>query len=177
VLLTFDDAYDDFARLAWPILCGRGYTATVFCVTDRAGGVMDWDDDGELAGRPLLDWAQVRDLASRGVGFGAHSRTHPRLTALPAADLESEVHGSRVELERALERSVASFAYPYGMHDETVRGFARDAGFTLAFGVEPGSNRAATPPLALRRNEIHGTDSLLRFALTAWLGTALRRPR
>lgn len=33
---------------------------------------------------------------------------------------------------------------------------------------------AATPGYALRRTEVYGTDSLLRFALTLWLGDALR---
>jgi peptidoglycan/xylan/chitin deacetylase (PgdA/CDA1 family)/glycosyltransferase involved in cell wall biosynthesis len=175
VLITFDDGYDDFLRLAWPILSHHGYSATVFCVTGRSGGVMDWDPGSELAGRRLLDWPQVRRLAESGVAFGAHSRTHARLTDLDAGELVREVQGSRAELERALGAPVATFSYPFGKHDETVRSAARDAGFTLAFGVEPGTNRAAMPPLALRRIEIHGTDSLLRFALTLWLGAGVRR--
>ena len=43
-----------------------------------------------------------------------------------------------------------------------------------ACGIEEGRNSPGTPQFALRRCEIHGTDSLLRFALTLALG---KRPR
>ena len=79
VVLTFDDAYEDFARNAWPILERYGFGAIVFLVSGHVGGTPVWDAAyGESA--PLLDWGAVRELAERGVEFGSHSVSHAPLT-------------------------------------------------------------------------------------------------
>ena len=174
VAITFDDGYADFATLAAPALKRRGLTATVFLVSTMDGGTAEWDHESELANRPLMELADVRRLAAGGFDVGAHSRTHPRLTSLSEDAVQEEVLGSKQELENVLERPVTSFAYPYGKHDESARVIAAAAGFHGACGVEPGRNTAATPLFALRRVEVYGTDSLLRFAATLWLA---RRPQ
>src|SRR5438105_1713518 len=43
VVLTFDDGFDDFARVALPELQTRGWTATVFLPTGKVGGTDDWE--------------------------------------------------------------------------------------------------------------------------------------
>ena len=42
-VLTFDDGYRGVFESALPALLDRGFSATVFVVTDRLGGVSDWD--------------------------------------------------------------------------------------------------------------------------------------
>jgi hypothetical protein len=53
----------------------------------------------------------------------------------------------------------------------------RRAGFLAGCGIEPGGNSPGRPDFELRRTEIRGTDSLLRFALAVWLGDSLRDRR
>src|SRR5690349_8292741 len=130
--------------------------------------------------RSLRDWSSdvcSSDLAR--MSFGAHSRTHASLPGLEQDALGREVHGCRAELETALGAPVRLFAYPYGERDERVEAEVEAAGFVAACGIEPGRNRPNCEPFALRRLEVRGTDSLLRFALTLWLGDtrAFRRGR
>ncbi len=69
-----------------------------------------------------------------------------------------------------MSQPVSTFAYPYGMVDEAARLAVERAGFLAACTVVPGHNPLAIDPLAVRRLEIYGTFSLLRFVLTVRFG-------
>jgi peptidoglycan/xylan/chitin deacetylase (PgdA/CDA1 family) len=170
IVVTFDDGYVDVATIAEPILRRYGFPATVFLVSTAMGAPMQWDDESELTGRAIMSYPMARDLRRSGVAFGAHSRTHPRLTRVPREVVEHEVVDSRSELEAELGVPVTTFSYPYGKHDATVRSIVERAGFSGACGLEPGPNTAAVPRFALRRIDVYGTDSVLRFAVSVWLG-------
>jgi peptidoglycan/xylan/chitin deacetylase (PgdA/CDA1 family) len=166
-VLTFDDGYADNLTLAYPVLRRLDMPATIFAVSQ--GEENGWDRDTELAGRALLRPEQLAEMSPL-VSVGAHTRTHRALTSLTREQLEEEISGSRADLEAALGRPVSTFAYPYGMVDEAGRSAVERAGFEGACSVVPGFNPAGTDPLALRRLEIYGTFSLVRFVLTLWFG-------
>jgi len=67
--------------------------------------------------------------------LGAHTVTHPVLSALPVAVQRSEIRRSKTHLEEILGRSVTGFSYPYGFRadytSETVA-IVREAGFAYA---------------------------------------------
>ena len=104
--------------------------------------------------RPL-SWDAVRLLAASGVEFGAHTKTHPILSALTDADeLREEIAGSKARIESQLDRPVLHFCYPNGkMLDigpaavETVRA----AGMRTAVTAEPGLNRVHQDAFLLHR--------------------------
>ena len=71
----------------------------------------------------------------RLVEVGAHTITHPILSALPSASQVHEIRRNKARLEKILDRSVSSFAYPYGKpYDYTAQTIeiVRQAGFTCA---------------------------------------------
>jgi peptidoglycan/xylan/chitin deacetylase (PgdA/CDA1 family) len=173
VVFTFDDGYTDNAELGLPALEQYGFHATIFLVTASRGRA-EWRSAKEVQGRDLLALAEARSLNGR-LGFGAHSRTHPSLPSLAPRELDREVSGSRSELEAALDAPVSVFAYPYGARSPEVEQAVKRAGYVAACGVDPGRNRPSCDLFALNRLEIRGTDSLLRFAVTLWLGQARRR--
>ena len=177
VVLTLDDGYLDNVEVALPVLERYGYPATVFLVS-RAGDRAGWTPVPELHGRRLLTPREAKALVGR-FAFGAHTRTHPRLTELTAAEVDEEVAGSRADLEAELGVPVLLFAYPFGDRSPEVEAAAASAGFLAACSVASGRNRPAENGYALRRIEVQGTDSLVRFALTLWLGDSrtLRRRR
>ena len=170
VVITVDDGYADNYSVAYPILQRYGFKATFFLVSSKVGGTNNWDESGLLRDRALMAWDQIREMQDGGMIFGAHSRTHPVLTAVAPDRARAEIAGSRDELEQELGQPILLFSYPHGKYDETTRSIVEQAGYSGACSVRTGLNSPATPGFELRRSEVYGTDSLLRFALALWLG-------
>ena len=163
VLLTFDDAYAELVEHAFPVLRRYGFQAAVYVVTGQLGGTNAWDEACGAGTLRLMTAEQIRFWATQGIEFGAHSRTHADLTMLSAHELSEEVVGSGKDLESILGSRVASFAYPYGFHNQAVDDCVRGA-FDLAFvaGVEAeGLNHLLTDPHLLRRTMVQTSDSVI----------------
>jgi peptidoglycan/xylan/chitin deacetylase (PgdA/CDA1 family)/GT2 family glycosyltransferase len=167
-VITIDDGYVDVSTYAFPVLHRYGFPATVFLVSAAVGGCNGWSHGTELTNRPLLSWAQIKAMQGAGVSYGAHTRTHPDLTGVTPNRAREEILSSKVELEQALGIPIRFFAYPYGAVNPLIQAHVEQAGYWAALGVEEGRNTPLTAPYALRRIEIRGTDSLLRFALSLW---------
>lgn len=179
VCLTFDDGYRNFLDYAWPVLEHYRYPVTVFLVSGRIGGEADWLTAAGLAPAALLDAQDIRRLQRAGVRFGAHSRSHPRLTRLPDAALAEEVAGSKADLEALLDAPVEGFCYPSGDFDARVRAAVAAAGFRMALTCVRGDARVTDDPLALPRKAISFGDSLLGYGwkLARRKGPAVEKPR
>ena len=150
VALTFDDGYANFAEHAVPVLEHFDFPATVFVVADYAGRTSDWPSlpYAKAPPLPLLGWGELAALPP-AISVGAHSRTHPDLTRLPAGRCEEELRGSRERLQQRLGRPVRWFAYPYGTSSPAVRTMAQRH-FELAVGsslrfLHPGADRMDLP--------------------------------
>jgi peptidoglycan/xylan/chitin deacetylase (PgdA/CDA1 family) len=163
VLLTFDDGYAELAEFALPVLERHGFGAVVFVVTQEVGGSNRWDEGRGVGTQSLLTADQIKEWTTRGIEFGAHSRTHVGLTLLSEAAKYEEVTGSGMELAELLGDKVVSFAYPYGLYDDAALVAAREA-FGLAFGCEEGLNTVNTDPFRMKRTMVLPGDSQLAFA-------------
>jgi len=168
VLLTFDDGYADLAAHAFPLLEAAGYSAVVFLVTRRLGGLASWDEPLGKGGHRVIDEETVKDWSERGIEFGAHTRTHTELGSLAPDELEAEIQGSRADLEALIQRPAPAFAYPYSALDPRSVAIAASA-YDIAFtGVDGPNLRGLDPHLvgrtAVKRNDI-STDiaSRVRF--------------
>ena len=156
IALTFDDGYQDFADVAWPLLLRYGFTATVFLPTDYVGGRAEWDHEyGEPA--RLMDWQTIRRLAMEGVSFGSHSCSHRRLTSLPPGDLAKEAERSRRILKEELGTSPHGFCFPYSDFNPNVMDAVRDAGYDYAVAGDVPPDMGLSP-FALSRIEIRNDD-------------------
>jgi peptidoglycan/xylan/chitin deacetylase (PgdA/CDA1 family) len=164
VVVTFDDGFRNNYTDALPILRRYEIPATLFFTAGLAGETNRWMAGGDFPERPMVTWDEVREMAGAGVEIGAHTLTHPRLTDLSAAEAAAEVAGARQLIEAKIEAPVASFAYPYGLFDDSVAEAVAAAGYHLACTTRPGFNRPGIDPLRLRRIEVFGTDVVWRLA-------------
>lgn len=91
--------------------------------------------------RPLTEDEVVTLGADGLVEIGAHTITHPVLSACPSDVAQREIAGSRRALEEILGRPVTSFAFPYGgpadYSQDTVK-IVQEAGFSCAYSTTPG---------------------------------------
>lgn len=131
-----------------------------------------------------MTWAQLRALAAEGFDVGAHTRTHPILSRVPAAQLQDEIGGCKEQIEHNLRVPVRHFAYPNGRRkdytSEAVAAVAR-AGYLAAVTSVPAGNSPSTPIFELHRiseraeDVAHFAQSVSGFDLLK--GRVRARPR
>lgn len=152
VALTFDDGYADAYSAALPLLRERGFAATFYIVAD-------------FVGQPgYMTMEQLRELAAAGMEIGAHSVSHPDLTALDEATARYEINESRQRVAALTGAPVTSFCYPAGRYNPLVRALVQEAGFTSAVTTIQSADFNDT--LALPRVRIDGATDISGFA---WL--------
>jgi peptidoglycan/xylan/chitin deacetylase (PgdA/CDA1 family) len=150
VVLTFDDAFEDFLENAIPVLRAADFVATLFVPSAYVGLTSRWlVREGEDR-RPVMAWTDLQAVADAGIEIGAHSHSHPQLDRLRPAALREELTRSKALLEDHLDRGIATIAYPFGFHSRRVRGAAQAAGYSFACAVgnltpTSKSNRWAIP--------------------------------
>lgn len=128
VVLTFDDGFQNFYTMAFPVLQQFDFKATVFLVTDHCGKFNDWPGNPpDLPRSKVLSWSEVEELHRYGIEFGAHTRTHPDLTKMSAAKIREETVGCKEAIENVLGTAVSTFAYPFGKYNSEVKRLAAES--------------------------------------------------
>jgi peptidoglycan/xylan/chitin deacetylase (PgdA/CDA1 family) len=129
---------------------------------------------GSTNDRPLTE-AELRTLAgSSRIRVGAHSMTHPMLSAQPEEIQRWEIRESKVRLEALLGESVDSFAYPHGDLGASTARLVQECGFRLAFTATPGLVRRHADSYRLPRFLAPDCDgAALCERLDAWFAGAL----
>ena len=85
--------------------------------------------------RPMSAEELTRLNASEAIELGAHTVSHPSMTALSAEANREEVEGSRDYLEKLFGKAPVSFAYPFGDNNTRARKAVAEAGFDDAVAV------------------------------------------
>ena len=167
LVLTFDDAYDNFADSALPILQRHGFPATVYAISGWLGRRAEWFAKDPGRDIPALMSAErLREIQAAGMTIGSHTVNHVKLG-----------------------ESVRHLCYPFGSFDLGAVRAAAAAGYATATTCLRGAATAADHPLALPRKAISYGDNLIGFwwklavkhapkpALTEWRERLAREPR
>lgn len=163
VILTFDDGYEDNYHLLFPLLKKYDAKAVIYLVSGRQSN--EWDVPGGEKVLPLMNQAQWQEMLASGlVEFGAHTMTHPDLSAISPEQADEEIRQSKVQLEQALGVPVVTFAYPYGRLSERVKELTRRAGFKYGVATDSGPLAVHEDPFEVRRIVIFPNTTPRRFA-------------
>lgn len=128
VLLTFDDGYVDNYYNVLPVLKAHHMHATLFMIGDAIG-----------EGGRFVTADQLREMDANGFDVQAHTYTHKKETQFGKATLIQDFSKGRDVLEALLHKKIDYMAYPGGFNNAVVRDAAKEAGFRMAFTVEPGN--------------------------------------
>jgi len=166
VVITFDDGYRSVYEGAFPVLERYGMCATVFLTVGEETSTEPARRLPSLHGRPMLSWAEIREMHSSVMGVGAHTLSHIDLTRAPQHRMEVEIRQSKKIIEDTLGCAVASFAYPYGHFDQRSLAIIRQH-FACACSDRLGLVGPRSDPYTLERVDAYYLRSDRLFALIA----------
>lgn len=81
----------------------------------------------------MLSWANVREMAARGIEFGAHTYSHPLLACISRDEARWEMERSRADLQEQLGVESPHFVFPGGSCSPELVATARALGFRSCF--------------------------------------------
>ncbi|MDE2001738.1 MAG: polysaccharide deacetylase family protein [Patescibacteria group bacterium] len=130
VLITFDDAFQDVALNALPILEQFHFPAVVFINSGLIGGkaafaTLPWDRD-----RNVCSLDDLRALSGGGVAIANHSHSHKQLSELSDAEIASEYKKTFDWIEKNIGENKYPdlFVFPKGAKNERAKDVVRKAG-------------------------------------------------
>lgn len=151
ISINFDDGWLSTYQNAFPILDQAGFKSDTFIITSRmASGTYP----------TYVKVNDVRAMQSAGHVIGAHTQTHPDLTAIPPNQAQAEITGSRNDLFAIGASPVNFFAYPFGAYNDSVKQMVKDAGFVAARSSDGGYNMKTQDRFALRRQPMINTTTI-----------------
>jgi hypothetical protein len=163
--LSFDDNYHSWLRTL-PIFEKHQVRATFYVNSwpfrDRISeaevrgylkkmGLTDVEAEEETT----LTTTELREIAAAGHTIGAHTHTHPVLTALPQEAAQEDIRICKEELASLLGRPTEHFAYPFGMRrhfSPSLRAYCRSIGFATIANAIPCMQYARSRPDSLNRS-------------------------
>ncbi len=155
VVLTFDDAYENFYSVLFPLIKKYKIPVTLFVYTDGIG----------LSGKKVLTWKKLREMAGSGyVDIQCHSRRHVDLISMSSGGdspkrLYDEIFNSKRIIELQLGKPVKYFALPYGRYGDDTLLSLKLAGYSRVFTTDFGRNNLFTNNFAIKRHHIKSSYS------------------
>lgn len=120
--LSFDDGFRNVITNALPVLVTHGIPATFFVPTARISAdyatAAEYDRISAYFPRvlELATWDDLGRAQELGLEIASHTRTHARLSDITksADQLQSEILGSKEDIERELGTTCSYLSWPFG---------------------------------------------------------------
>ncbi|MEN8238867.1 MAG: polysaccharide deacetylase family protein [Actinomycetota bacterium] len=159
-VLTFDDGYRDVFERAWPLLRDRGLPFTLYVTTNPVESGVPLTAGG--AADPLT-WPQINEMLESGLmTLGAHTHTHPDLTAIDAGTIREEIERSNELILLRTGVEARHFTYPWGYWSRVADPVVREAYDTATLGSGQGIT-AGTDPYLVNRIPVQLSDGFTFF--------------
>ena len=170
LVITFDDAYESFLSLAFPLLEKYDLKATLFIPAAYIGKTNVWDHGSD----PIMSAAQLRQsLEGNRVELGLHSFNHKNYREMTTAEMKEDLQCCMLALRDDNLPFVPVLAYPYGGYPRKnklllaqMKDMFREVNLRFALRI---GNRINSFPIKekyeLKRIDIKGTDSFFTFRI------------
>lgn len=161
IVITMDDGWEGVYTYAYPILKEYGFPFTLYVYKKYVN----------IGGRSL-SWAQIKEMTQNGCEIGSHSVSHESLRAKKGrTDTEhqawvlGELKESKEFLEKNLGVPCTSFAYPFGVFDDSMADLGLQLGYETLVTVNSQKVTWDTPMGKIGRFIIHGeSDANFKLA-------------
>lgn len=161
IVITMDDGWEGVYSHAFPVLKEFGFPFTIYLYKKYVN----------IGGRSL-SWSQVKEMMQHGCEIGSHSVSHESLRAKKNrsdADHQqwvlSELKDSKEFIEKNLGITCTSFAYPFGIFDDSTAETALQIGYESLVTVNNQKVTWDSPMGKLGRYIIHGeSDTNFKLA-------------
>lgn len=163
IILTFDDGYKDNYDLLFPLLKKYNMKAVIYMVSDEVYNKWDVEETGEVR-FDLMSKDEILEMYKSGlVEFGGHTLHHPKLDTLTEKEQKYEIEENKVHLEEILGEKLYSFAYPYGIFNETSKKIVEDLGYYYGLATDSGSFYIEDDLYQIRRIGIFSDITMSKF--------------
>ncbi len=177
IILTFDDAYDNFRIYALPVLKKHRFTATVFVPVGFIGKTNIWDKGND----PIMTADDLKHIAfDENIEIGLHSFLHQNYGELAPHEMKDDLNNCDNTLRQYGIPFSRVLAYPYGGYPKRnpilkaqMISFFQQA--RLDFALRIGNNINSWPirnPYEIKRIDIKGNDSFFIFKTKVLKGRA-----
>ena len=161
IVITMDDGWEGVHTYAYPILKEFGFPFTAYLYKKYVN----------IGGRSL-SWDQIREMMKHGCEIGSHSVSHESLRMKKGRKVEDhqlwllgELKDSKEFLEKNLGVPINSFAYPFGVFDDSTSDTALQVGYETLVTVNNQKVSWDTPLGKMGRYIIHGeSDANFKLA-------------
>jgi poly-beta-1,6-N-acetyl-D-glucosamine N-deacetylase len=126
ILLTIDDAFDSFYKIAWPYLKKNKIPFILFVSTEPIGN------------RGYMTWDQIKEIDKKSFAvIGHHSHSHEYLINKTDKDFIKDIEEANLIFGKKIGYIPKLFSYPFGEYSEFMRNYV-SKNFTYAFGQHSG---------------------------------------
>jgi hypothetical protein len=162
VTINFDDGWLNQYQNAVPVIQSQGLPASFFIITGSSITTPD----------PLyMNVSQITNLKNQGFEIGNHSKTHPDLTTLSAAQQQDEMVASQTVFQSAIGVTPTDFAYPFGAYNAATLALGASTFQTQRTVVSGFNTRDSINFQQLRIEEVDSNISVAQ--VEGWINQAL----
>ena len=159
ILITIDDAFASFYKVAWPYLKNEKIPFILFVSTEAVG------KNGHMT------WKQIKEIEQEPFAFiGNHSHSHDYLVELSENDFLNDINTASSFFNKNLGYNPIFFSYPFGEYSSAIKKYI-SKNFKFAFGQHSGVIDINKDPFDLPRfpiNEKYGDLDRFKFLINLY---------
>jgi peptidoglycan/xylan/chitin deacetylase (PgdA/CDA1 family) len=126
ILITIDDAFSSFYKVAWPYLKEEKIPFILFVSTKSVGK------------NGYMTWNQIKEIEKENtVYIGNHSHSHDYLVDLQNKEFINDINTSSLIFKEKLGYNPIFFSYPFGEYSALIRDYI-SKNFMFSFGQHSG---------------------------------------